>query len=30
LDDATLTGLFDMGYHSKHVDTVFIRVFGEA
>jgi len=30
LDDATLTGLFDMGYHTKHVDTVFNRVFGEA
>jgi len=30
LDDATLTSLFDMGYHTKHVDTVFNRVFGEA
>jgi adenylosuccinate lyase len=24
-----LEGLFDMGYHTKHVDTIFKRVFGE-
>jgi adenylosuccinate lyase len=30
LDEATLTGLFDMGYHTKHVDTMFNRVFGKA
>ncbi|MGR3434737.1 MAG: lyase family protein, partial [Shimia sp.] len=29
LDAATLEGLFDMGYHTKHVDTLFARVFGE-
>jgi adenylosuccinate lyase len=28
LDDKALTALFDMGYHTKHVDTVFKRVFG--
>jgi adenylosuccinate lyase len=28
LDDATLESLFDMGYHLKHVDTIFNRVFG--
>ena len=28
LDDKALTALFDMGYHTKHVDTVFRRVFG--
>jgi adenylosuccinate lyase len=30
LDDATLSDLFDMSYHTKHVDTVFARLFGEA
>ena len=25
-----LTALFDLGYHLKHVDTIFARVFGEA
>ncbi|MBY0510059.1 MAG: adenylosuccinate lyase [Rhodospirillaceae bacterium] len=25
-----LEGLFDMGYHTKHVDTIFKRVFGAA
>ncbi len=30
LDDAALSGLFDMSYHTKHVDTVFARLFGEA
>jgi len=26
--DADLEALFDLGYHTKHVDTVFARVFG--
>lgn len=30
LDDAALEALFDIGYHTKHVDTVFRRVFGRA
>ncbi len=25
-----LEGLFDMGYHTKHVDTIFTRVFGSS
>ncbi len=25
-----LEGLFDLGYHTKHVDTIFNRVFGES
>jgi adenylosuccinate lyase len=29
LDDATLEACFDAGYHSKHVETIFARVFGE-
>jgi adenylosuccinate lyase len=28
LPAATLESLFDMGYHTKHVDTIFKRVFG--
>ena len=28
LADDELTALFDMGYHTKHVDTIFKRVFG--
>ncbi|MGV3578024.1 adenylosuccinate lyase [Brevundimonas sp.] len=28
--DAELEALFDLGYHTKHVDTVFQRVFGAA
>lgn len=28
LDDAALESLFDIGYHTKHVDTIFKRVFG--
>ncbi|MEQ8193541.1 MAG: adenylosuccinate lyase [Rhodospirillales bacterium] len=28
LDGAALTALFDMGYHTKHVETIFKRVFG--
>ena len=30
LSDAELEELFDLGYHTKHVDTIFKRVFGEA
>ncbi len=30
IDAASLEGLFDLGYHTKHVDTVFSRVFGES
>src|SRR4051812_8534359 len=29
LSDAELAQLFDLGYHFKHVDTVFARVFGD-
>jgi adenylosuccinate lyase len=29
LSDAELAELFDLGYHFKHVDTIFRRVFGE-
>ncbi|MDB5440447.1 MAG: adenylosuccinate lyase [Caulobacteraceae bacterium] len=29
MTEAELTGLFDIGYHTKHVDTIFARVFGE-
>jgi len=28
LSDAELEDLFDLGYHFKHVDTIFARVFG--
>ncbi len=28
IDAETLEGIFDMGYHTKHVDTIFARVFG--
>jgi adenylosuccinate lyase len=28
LSDAELESLFDLGYHTKHVDTIFRRVFG--
>jgi adenylosuccinate lyase len=28
LDNAELTGLFDLAHHTKHVDTIFSRVFG--
>ena len=28
LSDADLEALFDMGYLTKHVDTIFARVFG--
>jgi len=27
LDEKTLTALFDMEYHTKHVDTIFARIF---
>ncbi|HYM31389.1 MAG TPA: adenylosuccinate lyase [Candidatus Cybelea sp.] len=30
LKPAALEGLFDLGYHTKHVDTIFRRVFGKA
>lgn len=30
LSDAELEELFDLGYHLKHVDTIFKRVFGES
>ncbi len=30
LTDAELESLFDLGYHTKHTDTIFRRVFGEA
>jgi adenylosuccinate lyase len=30
LSRAELEGLFDLGYHFKHVDTIFRRVFGES
>ncbi|MCA0425354.1 MAG: adenylosuccinate lyase [Proteobacteria bacterium] len=29
LSDAELESLFDLGYHLKHVDTIFARVFGD-
>jgi adenylosuccinate lyase len=28
LSNEQLDGLFDLGYHLKHVDTIFARVFG--
>src|SRR5258705_11364559 len=30
LSDAEIDEQFDLGYHFKHVDTIFKRVFGEA
>jgi len=30
LDEETLESLFDLGYHTKHVDYIFERVFGHA
>ncbi len=30
IPDAELEAVFDLGYHTKHVDTIFRRVFGEA
>jgi adenylosuccinate lyase len=29
LSEAELEEKFDLGYHTKHVDTIFARVFGE-
>ena len=29
LSPEQLSGLFDLGYHTRHVDTIFSRVFGE-
>lgn len=29
LTDAEIDDKFDLGYHTKHVDTIFKRVFGE-
>jgi adenylosuccinate lyase len=29
IPDAELEAVFDLGYHTKHVDTIFRRVFGE-
>jgi adenylosuccinate lyase len=30
LPEETIREKFDLGYHTKHVDTIFKRVFGEA
>ncbi|MGR3717883.1 MAG: adenylosuccinate lyase [Thermohalobaculum sp.] len=30
LSDAEIEENFDLGYHTKHVDTIFVRVFGES
>jgi adenylosuccinate lyase len=30
LSDAEIEEQFDLGYHLKHVDTIFQRVFGKA
>ena len=30
LSDAEIEAQFDLGYHFKHVDTIFKRVFGES
>ena len=30
LSEAEIEEKFDLGYHTKHVDTIFQRVFGEA
>ena len=30
LSEAEIREKFDLGYHTKHVDTIFRRVFGEA
>jgi len=29
IDDKELRAAFDLGYHMKHVDTIFGRVFGK-
>ena len=28
MSDAEITALFDLAHHTKHVDTIFKRVFG--
>jgi adenylosuccinate lyase len=30
LDPGAVAALFDLGYHTKHVDTIFARVFGRS
>jgi adenylosuccinate lyase len=30
LPEKTLRAQFDLGYHTKHVDTIFDRVFGKS
>jgi adenylosuccinate lyase len=30
LDEAALSALFDLAYHTRHVDRIFARVFGPA
>lgn len=30
LSEEEIRGVFDIGYHTKHVDTIFARVFGDA
>jgi adenylosuccinate lyase len=30
LSEAEIEAEFDLGYHTKHVDTIFTRVFGKA
>jgi adenylosuccinate lyase len=30
MTDAEIEEKFDLGYHLKHVDTIFKRVFGES
>ena len=30
LSETEIAALFDLGYHTRHVDTIFARVFGEA
>ena len=30
LTEADITALFDLGYHTKNIDQIFKRVFGEA
>ena len=30
LDEKTIREKFDLAYHTKHVDTIFTRVFGES
>ena len=30
LGEAEIEAIFDLGYHTRHVDTIFARVFGDA